>query len=344
MAQNLSRHGGSAPDAGIAAVERLHQKMMIDEEWTARRPRGFTWWGHRLAQHVDASELTPGPDGELRSTVTVRTEVVRGVPSAHAGERRQIVNLANKLEAMSAVVYDEAAGTVEECASAAVGADTVDTWIDVLSVASVLQNAAAHSRANALAASIGGEPATSAHPSSGERLQRDDLLNGPVQWASMLGKPVSRFRGEPMLALERHASQWSVCTGDETGFTGEVPYSGSRSAIELMVAGQSGHRETALVRMFTDQPHPQLGSGVLLRMQLPPVFGPDRGVDEAQRLNALEASGSAPCMLLGAWCEADGELNYIAFVPSVIARPGLLENLFVDCAVRSSWAFGELRT
>ncbi|MBT6446529.1 MAG: hypothetical protein HOK58_16265, partial [Acidimicrobiaceae bacterium] len=53
----------TSPDAGLRAVEMLFEQMMIDEEWATRRPRGFTWWAYRLAQHIEAGEpyeVAPG--------------------------------------------------------------------------------------------------------------------------------------------------------------------------------------------------------------------------------------------------------------------------------------------
>jgi hypothetical protein len=35
---------------------------------------------------------------------------------------------------------------------------------------------------------------------------------------------------------------------------------------------------------------------------------------------------------------ADDSLHHVSFVPSLLARPGLLQNLYVDSAVRSAWA------
>ena len=67
-----------AHDAGLQVVEFVYRTMRIDEEWSIREPRGFTWWGHQLAQRVWAeparlSEVqTPhnvgGPTAFARST------------------------------------------------------------------------------------------------------------------------------------------------------------------------------------------------------------------------------------------------------------------------------------
>ena len=37
-------------DVGELALEEIHKRLLIDEAWTWRRPRGFTWIAHRLIQ------------------------------------------------------------------------------------------------------------------------------------------------------------------------------------------------------------------------------------------------------------------------------------------------------
>jgi hypothetical protein len=39
-------------DLGLQTVEFVYRTMGIDDEWSIREPRGFTWWGHELAQRV----------------------------------------------------------------------------------------------------------------------------------------------------------------------------------------------------------------------------------------------------------------------------------------------------
>lgn len=51
-------------DVGLDAVEYLFKALQVDEEWSIRRPRGFTWWSYRLAQHIDATE--PWQDDEFQ--------------------------------------------------------------------------------------------------------------------------------------------------------------------------------------------------------------------------------------------------------------------------------------
>lgn len=52
-------------DVGLEALDRIFDMLQIDEEWSVRRQRGFTWWSYRLAQHIDATE--PWQDDEFDS-------------------------------------------------------------------------------------------------------------------------------------------------------------------------------------------------------------------------------------------------------------------------------------
>ena len=40
------------PDIGQAAVDSLYNVMQIDEEWSVRDTRGYTWWAKDRAQRV----------------------------------------------------------------------------------------------------------------------------------------------------------------------------------------------------------------------------------------------------------------------------------------------------
>src|SRR5438034_671528 len=43
------------PDLGLEVLDFVSMSMQIDDSWSVRTARGFTWWGHRLAQRVSAA-------------------------------------------------------------------------------------------------------------------------------------------------------------------------------------------------------------------------------------------------------------------------------------------------
>jgi hypothetical protein len=53
-------------DLGIATVQNIYQDLQIDQKWSMTDERGFTWWGHRLAQRIWADP--PLEDREIPIT------------------------------------------------------------------------------------------------------------------------------------------------------------------------------------------------------------------------------------------------------------------------------------
>lgn len=102
--------------------------------------------------------------------------------------------------------------------------------------------------------------------------------------------------------------------------------------------------ETALVRVFTDTPHPEAGNGALIIMPLPLSPGPKQSVTLSNQLNLAESAGgltTAP--LLGAWSpdvfsrDSNG-LAYCRFIPNLLAQPMILNNWVLYQSTRASWA------
>lgn len=329
-------------DPGLQMLGTLYQKLMIDDQWSIRRERGFTWWGYRLAQHIEVGPPVRS-HGLDRCDLRIWTEVVRDVdPVTDPARTLAAVNLQATL---SALVWDSAAATVNECCAVGVHRDNVGWLGNLLTTAAVLQNTAAHSRAHALAEACGGTAAASNHPTNGVRPEMDDILNVPEQVVVPAGAEPSRFEGALSEGLAKFAADMGwYGTSDATGIVVEVPYTGSRPAFIQDPQAPGAALETALVRTFTDQPHPQFGNGSLLVTQLPAAPGPDRSIALANQLNAAEAAGgmTAP-PLLGAWCpdvlSKDGNgLAFCSFMPNILAGPMVLENQILYQGTRAQFA------
>ena len=92
-----------ASDIGLVAVEELFTDLMVDEEWAERRPRGFSWWSHRLAQHIEASPPVIVGGREV-CEVRVWTDVARDVEEAR--EPLKWLSLTNMRATLSALIWD----------------------------------------------------------------------------------------------------------------------------------------------------------------------------------------------------------------------------------------------
>jgi hypothetical protein len=333
-------------DVGIQMVESLYQQLMVDDQWAIRRDRGFTWWAYRLAQHVEVG--LPVRSGDLDvCIVRIWTEVAYDVDPAK--NPAALVQIANIHQDMNALVWNSSDQTIAECCTAVVHEENIGWLGKVLAMAAVLQNTAAHTRAHAVADVCGGTPAASSHPINGERPEMDDILNIPEQLVMPAGTEPSRFTGPLSEGLGAFAASMGwFGSSDATGITCEVPFTGNRPLILQQKYGVPDiGLETALVRIFTDQPHPEEGNGALIVMQLPISPGADEAPVLANELNAVEAKGDLSAPLLGAWCpdvmSKDGNgLAFCCFLPNLIARPGLLENQIVYQAARAQFALRQL--
>jgi hypothetical protein len=330
-------------DPGPELLDRLFERLMIDEPWAVREDRSFTWWAHRLAQHVVAD---PPVDlgGVPSCTIRIRTEVVRDVGDVGNGgepvDPLEVVAGLNARPTLNAVVWDPDERRIDTCCTAVVHAGSVGWATDVLATAALLANADAQLGAENLAEAVGGVPADSAHPTSGERPTPDSTLQIPALVIAREGLQPSRFAGE----LLHRAGQFLPRLGllgfaEDEGLTCEVPFTGTRPVAEVMLTGEPP--ETSLVQVTTRATHPVFGHGAQLAVRLPVGPDPDDAAEVANDLNLLEATQDFYTTLLGAWAPdpaGAGSFGFSLFVPNLLARGGLLENLIIHQSVRSQFA------
>jgi hypothetical protein len=330
-----------ARDVGLEAVEAIFNLLQIDEEWSVRRPRGFTWWSYRLAQHVDATE--PWEDDEFQlSRIRIRTEVVNSVDAAARPEK--FLALANAQETLSAVVWDPQEGAITECCTGIVHQENVGWLSRMLATAAIIQNNAAHGRAQGLARVCGGVPAASNHPVSGERPEPDGMLGAPGQMAEEAKGAGRSFVGPLCSNLSDFLPGYELLGfSDDENFSCELPFVGRTpvaAKVALDLPGKSDRPETSLLRIYPDVEHPNYGAGALVTLLLPLIFDPDQIPGLVNNLNLAEARSNTHSNLLGAWCpdptnEEQNTVAFTAFLPAILAEPTMLENQVVFQAVRS---------
>lgn len=345
-------------DIGLETVDNLFKDLMIDDQWSVREDRGFTWWAHGLAQHIEADEPTIVGDRKV-CAVRVWTEVANSVDPGCAPAA--IVAIANLSQTLSALTWDPMRRTITESCSVTVHSGNMGWLRQVLLVAAVMQNRDAHDRASAIADAVGGTPAVSSHPVSGERIEMDEMIVGPPQVLAQSGSKKSKFAGGFTRRLENLAKQLGlVGFASPTEFSCELPFTGSMSVAVLQ---DDCTAETSLLQIFAEQ-HPVYGHGALIALSLPIRFGTKNVVEVANRLNLMEFTGDAAAfcrgadangqvvghlgsgqlgMFLGAWCsdpreKAGDRIAFTAFLPSALAKSGLLENFVIYQVVRSRLA------
>ena len=332
--------GGAVTDVGLRLLDSLYEQMMIDDEWAVRRERGFTWWAYRLAQHVEVGPPVWTEDRYICS-VRIWTEVVRDVDPD--SDPAALLAATNQFATLSALVWDPSSASISECCTAVVH-DEIFTWLSkVLATAAALQNTAAHSRAHPLSRATGGVAAASDHPDSGQRPDMDDLLNVGEQVVIPEGAKPSQFIGRRFEGVEDFMrSMLFLGFADDEGLTCEVPFTANVPAMAIPGATQL---HTSLVQMFTDAPHPEAGNGLLAIMRLPYSADSQRIAAQANDLNLVESRGEAGTFLLGAWCpdpSSDTTLAFCQFIPNLLARWVLVENLISYMSSHSRLAVGQL--
>jgi hypothetical protein len=333
-------------DVGTLLVDSLYPQLMVDDQSAIRRDRGFTWWGYRLAQHIEVQPPTPSRGLDV-CVVRIWTEVVRDVDPA--SNPAWVLGQVNYQVTLNALVWDPATATISECCTATVHRDNAGWMSKILATAAVLQNTAAHSRAHSLAEACGGQPAESHHPTSGVRGQMDDMLNVPAEVIMPMGKEPSKFIGEPCSSLGAFFAEFAgdrhwFGTADATGATLEVPFTGATPAGFLPANWPDVRPQTTLTQVFPEAPHPEFGNGALVITRLPVSPGAEQAIVLANELNRADfaADHTAP-PLLGAWCpdvlsEDGNELAFCSFLPNLLALPDILKNWMLHQSTRALFA------
>jgi len=297
-------------DVGQLALEEIHKLLLIDEAWTWRRPRGFTWIAHRLNQSTDASPVFESRGIKI-SRIVSRVTVIEsvGVPQSAA---EKIVGEVNHLAVGSAYVYVSEDRRVDAMVAHHVHDETLKMRSKQIAAYQMLALAFAELHSEGLADAFQGRVATRQHPSSGKRLQADDMLNVVVAFYRPAGALPSFFADsaaiEQVHQLVRKTHFFSA--------------GGSAGGIAIEVA--FGNDDTTLIELQTEASHPHLGNGlgVFLKLRL--------NADEAQaarlanQLNLQQFEAGAVVPAVGAWClyTLDGRpsLGHAFFVPNAHAQ------------------------
>jgi hypothetical protein len=200
---------------------------------------------------------------------------------------------------------------------------------------SLLQGIESQARASDSILLLGGKEDRSQHPRLGPRTSLDDMLNWEIDIGEC-GKAKSAWIGTG--EFEGIVDRW--CRSD-TAF-GVVHNDG-------LYAHTPFGDDTAILRMVTDQPHPQLGSGLLAMLHIPVVSDPQEAEATCVSLNYLESTvwSKRGIPFVGSWSASEsqnsnGERFYTptfqCFIPNMMYRFGIAENFVLHMLERARWA------
>jgi hypothetical protein len=146
----------------------------------------------------------------------------------------------------------------------------------------------------------------------------------------------SKWSDHDLEVVRNYLSKMSVCTAGKGGVTAEFGlHSGSISAVQ-------GDQNTALWKLITDQPHPQVGGGLFCLLEMPhQASDADQLGMIVQQLNAREMLPLDLPPHFGAWCAGSLGNNpaYVTFLPNHLHdKQGIAVNVSFWAMARAQWA------
>lgn len=295
--------------------------MQIDEEWCTWQDRGFTWWGHECAQRVWSE---PGYDDEGIAIHRLHAQADLVADVDVTPRVLEALNAFNTLVVLSALHADGHQGKVSYRVSMWVHEQSMDWVAHLFKLVVAIQAAHANAQAELLAPLLEGKPDKTSHPSSGSRSAADEMLLINEQIVVPAGVAPSVWAGSEMADLsERWVSRFCVLgNGDETGLTQEFPFPGG----------------TSLLQVTTEEPHPALGNGMLMRLSLPERVSEAEGPGWANAMNSNELVSLTRSNFVGSWTVVNGTPTFVSFYPNAARlSDGLLTNLVINATSRSRW-------
>lgn len=320
---------GHKMDIGITAIDEVYKLWQVDEKWSTRQSRGFTWWAGDFRQCVYVDE------GRIEGNVLIYrlsavTDFARSVDSDSPNTATMIAIL-NRFSSVYALTLYSPERLVRLCSSVVVH-EQVSTWmVHHFAALAIIQVIDAQIRAQEYSKIIGGAPDQSQHPGSGIRSTHDDMLNVMETIYHPEGMKPCRWIGSG--EFEHVATQLKQ--------NGLFVNSGESGLAAETVFGD----DSALITVAGNEPHPQLGQGILFRLSLPITLSEITAARMALELNRAEAALTFS-YLCGAWTsmEVAGAyvLVFVSFLPNALYKPKLLSNLVKSLLVKSHWARVEM--
>ncbi len=324
-------------DQGLEVVDSVARSLNIEEEWKVEEARGFTWWAHSLAQRVWA-DVPVSRGGRETVRVHACTDLWREVPED--AETLEGLNALNMSAGLSAYVWDGEAARVRLYCSVSIDNENRARVMRLFGAAVRLQAAEAHARTARLAEGLGTSADTTDHPERGGRLVPHPVIG----FLESLAVPPGTEGAAVSAAEFREAGSNPSSAGCRASTAGsglivEYPFTGVRSAVELLAEGLE--RAETSIFSASNEVHPLLGRGLRILLKLPLSLDAGRGMALAAALNIAPAEAEVEGQMLGGWCFSD-DLTFAGFVPARLYEPGLLVDLGAGCQTLSRWVAARL--
>ena len=324
-------------DVGPEVIRFIYSKAMrIDDEWSVTAPRGFTWWGHQLAQRVWAEDCRKD-DGVDVTLMHVETDFLRNVENTQ--QTYEALNDLNAGASQFAFLYDPENRYIGLHSTVYTHRQNLD-WSKRIFLETVgLQASYAHMMAGRIShLFVGSEPGTSPHPDNGFRQVKDEMVGLIDNFYIPMSEQEAPIESDTFKFMEEQLqSRFMITTGDSC-LTAEFPFTGEEPVCVRLAQGKPGV-VTSLLKVNSDEGHPLLRKGLMMRMILPVSYGREQALVYAMSLNLLEATGWVKCHLNGAWyVDERSNLVFVSFCPIAGFQSWWLVNFALSFAIRSKWA------
>lgn len=320
-------------DAGLQTVEETFTAFALDDTWSVRSSRGFTWLPHERAQRVWSPEPIPW-HGMKVQRVIAETDLFA------LDENRGDMTVLSFLGAeatMSGLRYED--GMVKlRCAVLVY--DDVQEWVsELFQTAALVQAMEAQERAPELAAALGHEPFVHSHPASGFRSRPDPMLKALPKKAVWAGQ--HRWGKRDFGAAMEWLGQYGIVAAEAPGGVAvEFPFERLRRESSHHQSFGSWNGPANRLRVIKER-HPDLGWGVRLKLTLAGWPTSRLGAEILPiELNALDQDSRESGHFIGSWA-ADRDFGapcFTCFLPAILYGRGLLEEALTWTDIRSMWA------
>ncbi|MBA2515233.1 MAG: hypothetical protein H0V26_13060 [Solirubrobacterales bacterium] len=328
-------------DLGTTLADYTFEIMQIDEQWSVREPRGYTWWGHELAQRVWAEPIRSWQGANV-VRVHAETDFLRDVD--FAAKSLGMSAAINSFATLSSIVlYGEQRQAKLHC-EANLHAGNEEWLKRLFALAVAIQAAQAHHMAGGLAEPFGGKPDVSAPPSGG-RPEPDEMLNITNFFRAIASDDdvISLGASDFESLLVQLTPLFSATEVEGLQLTATIDAQDQRSPSNLRGLFRKEESTSASLLVSAAQPHSIYGDGVLLVLGLPNKFPEEEDAAEfAASLNLIETSESE-AHFLGSWTQQKGSVSFVSFLPAISLPPNeksrvaLIVNMVVSTALRARW-------
>lgn len=338
-------------DLGVRALRRVAEIWQVDKEksvWSVRsetESEGFDWWPGDFRVRVRAHRSIEQKHVNTCRLV-IRTDFLKGVPITD----ERFVSITAQLSRYSTSTYGwvyppapfwkrfdnsgfDHSGlgpTLWFSGSAYVSSDNINWLPDFLAKASIMQPINAQIQSAVMPEMLGGGVPDMSRPDALKDAGLDGMLEVAAQIYAPLGEQPSRWAGTD--EFTSFADKWAQCDscfgfGDPKGMTLETPFG----------------NDSALIKLLTDQKHPQLGHGLTATLQLPYVGDKIAIANEAAEFNLLESASWTDFPQLGCWHSnqnrGDQEgMAFSLFIPNALHQPGIVTQVAFWFLHRARWA------